>query len=246
MSFVKKWLKRKTGLKLLFVTSSLGTKWLDYSQNLIAREFPSSKLVIVNGSKNWKPLGFIEDLEEYRSFDFLIHIDEDCFLFDGNQLKKILYEMMCDSRLFLAGSPDGGMPYRHHNPYACNLFFVIFRPDIVFDLIKNNPDWMSMKWNPKYQSSFGDFKFWTEHKTLDDFESSYYPLFWLGLDKGYRIKYLSGTFNSRYKSTDLYTSDDKQPFARHMWYARSCNSPANFDRYNLHEEEVLKGPQDCS
>lgn len=235
-------------MKLLFVTSSLNTKWLNYSQQLIANGFPDAKRIVIDGTENWSPLRFVDELQAYRDYDFVIHIDEDCFLLEPDQLRTVLEELQTKPKVVMAGSPDGGMPYRGHNYYACNLFFVIIKPAMLCDLLESTPQWKSLRWNSKYEVSntFEDYEFWNrENQRLDNFER-YYPLFWLVLENNFRIQYLSGTLNVRYSSTDLFAENCDRPFARHMWFARDWkenkvtrNGRTNLDRYNLHESEVL-------
>src|SRR5688500_6970617 len=97
--------------KLLFVTTSLGTKWESYSQSLIELGYPESTRLVVDGTRNWFPLMFLEPALAHDS-DYTIHIDEDCFLFDTGQLKQLIRYLENHDEIVMAGIPDGGNYYR--------------------------------------------------------------------------------------------------------------------------------------
>ncbi len=91
-------------------------------------------------AKNWHPLDFLEPALAEDS-DYVVHIDEDAFLLDPEQLSRLVAEMSRDPELAAAGVPDGGTPYRHHNPYACNLFFAVFKTAVLRETIARRSDW---------------------------------------------------------------------------------------------------------
>lgn len=234
--------------RLLFVTSSRGTKWLSYSQRLIKRSFPFSKRVIINGTtSSWQALDFLEVIDRYDS-DYVIHIDEDCFLLDPSRLSSLIDALESNPEVALAGTPDGGVPYRTHNPCACNLFFLIMRTKTMRELLNANKDWKQLRFKDVYKKfiSADNYSFFNDEITYDDMES-YYSLFWLIFENQHKIMYLPVKLNERYYSTDVYLQNNNKPFLRHMWCARNWsavkkrpNDLTERERYELQEKEVLK------
>ena len=59
-------------------------------------------------------------------FDYLIYIDEDCFVTNIESMYNLLKEFI-DNNYGFAGIPDGGVCcHRNHNPISINTFFTIF------------------------------------------------------------------------------------------------------------------------
>ena len=233
-------------LKLVFITSSLGTKWESYSQALISFGFPTSKRVIIDGTSGWAPLNFL-DVALQEESDYTIHIDEDCFLYDPLQLRSLIIYLDESNDVVLAGTPDGGTYYREHNPYACNLFFVVFKTRIIKSLIDSHPAWMNYSFRNDFRTMVDlDTSSLDQSRIFyDDFES-YYPFFWLIIENGYKIHYLHSELNQELLSSDVRMHYEKMPLVRHMWYLRSwfsaTNGPTsdmpNRQRYDRLEQEL--------
>jgi hypothetical protein len=233
--------------KLLFITTSLGTKWESYSQALIARGYPAQKRVVIDGTGKWSPMMFLSAALEEDS-DYTIHIDEDCFLYDPNQLDELISYLESNEEVVFAGVPDGGHYYREHNPYACNLFFVVFKTKAIRQILKANPNWSSCRFQESYRDAESlDFsKLDRARISFDDYEP-YYPFFWAILDSGKKIHYLDQRLNRDLFSTDVYVNGAKEPMARHMWYLRSWSTAElgpydkvpNLQRYKKAEHEIL-------
>jgi hypothetical protein len=207
--------------KLLFITTSLGTKWESYSQTLIELGYPSQKRILVDGTKNWSPLKFLPVALDQDS-DYTIHIDEDCFLYDARQLDKLIQYMDEREDMVLAGTPDGGHYHRDHNPYACNLFFLIFKTRPLRELLYRNPEWKGLQFKESFKGKV-DLDISSLDQSLlsyDDFEA-YYALSWLIIESGKKINYLKTTLNQALMSTDVYFDGEALPLVRHMWYLRS-------------------------
>jgi hypothetical protein len=207
--------------KLLFITTSLGTKWESYSQTLIELGYPSQKRILVDGTKDWSPLNFLKVALDEDS-DYTVHIDEDCFLYDPRQLHRLISFMEeCDD-VVLAGTPDGGHYHRDHNPYACNLFFLVFKTGAIRDLLAVNPRWMSLEFQESFKSKVNLDISSLDQSLLnyDNFEP-YYAFSWAIIDGGKKITYLKTAVNPFLLSTDVYFDGDALPLVRHMWYVRS-------------------------
>lgn len=108
--------------RVTFITASMGTKWTPYSQALLAKKFPEFERIVVDGSSNWDPLYFVSYCKNATT-EYSILVDEDCFIFDREQLFLLLDEMDQNKDVALLGTPDGGTFHRHYNPVACILSF---------------------------------------------------------------------------------------------------------------------------
>lgn len=64
--------------EILFVTTTLYSKWLDYQQDIVKNFFPNSERIVVDGRKNW-PKSWFYWIDEVKKSDkkYYIHIDED-------------------------------------------------------------------------------------------------------------------------------------------------------------------------
>ncbi len=233
--------------KLLFVTTSLGTRWESYSQALVRRGYPSTKRIIVDGTRDWSPLGFLGPALREDS-DYTIHVDEDCFLYDPSQLDLLISRMEADKDIVLAGTPDGGDFYRDHNPYACNLFFVVFKTQAIRKMIESNPEWMSYKFKERFKRAVDlDIGSLDQSRVqYDDFES-YYGFFWMIFESKKKIAYLKSQVNPKFLSTEVFIDNSQTPLLRHMWYLRSWQMTEgdpyeqvpNRERYLAVEKDIL-------
>lgn len=61
-----------------------------------------------------------------NQFDYIIYVDEDCFITNIESMINILKEFI-EGNYGFAGIPDGGLCcHRNHNPVSINTFFTIF------------------------------------------------------------------------------------------------------------------------
>ena len=210
--------RRLPPARILFVTSSFHTRWEVYSQAFVRASGLAHRVLILDGRSDWHPLNFVEPALAAGS-DYIVHIDEDAFLLDPVQLTRLIAEMDADPELVAAGVPDGGTPYRSHNPYACNLFFAVFKAPVLREAVARRPDWRSLRFDPA----------WTRHlrkpppipaaAALDDFEP-YYPLFWLMLAQGFQIRYLPSSLHPESLGSEVFLEDPLQPMVLHAWHLR--------------------------
>jgi hypothetical protein len=119
---------------IVFVTTTLYTKWLGYQSNIIKNLFPDSEHIIVDGSSNW-PISWFYWINEVKKTDakYFIHIDEDFFITDKDELMKVLDKMESEY-LDLVGCPDGYHQYRGANPVAINTFLMFGRVSKLKDI----------------------------------------------------------------------------------------------------------------
>lgn len=205
--------------RVLAVTTSLGTRWESYSQALIAHHLPQWKRMVVNGRRNWSPTAFIERALE-RESDFIVHVDEDCFIQSASGIEEVFGQFERDPRLVAAGIPDGGHYYRARNPAALNLFFVVFRTSALRAAWSRRDGWASVAYRPEYGDEVLQELPQIDRSRIDwNNPEPYYPLFWTLLEQGGRFMYLPNELDrSRWSTTVL--AQSRQPIAEHLWYLR--------------------------
>jgi hypothetical protein len=239
---------------IVFVTTTLYTKWLDHQSKIIKELFLDSDHIIVDGRNNW-PNSWFYWIDKVKNSDkkYYIHIDEDFFIESKDEILKCIEKMELEN-IDLFGCSDGYHHYRQHNPVAINTFFMIGKvehlKDLDFSEIKfqwigdsyiNNMDLnykeeYSKDFNYKHEK-FADFKF-------DNFEP-YYSFSWKMKDMGLKFDYLYPHFDDRFKSTNPRIDKDSKDIGIHMWYTRNWNSEMivsgvrNIDRY-IELEKNLK------
>lgn len=248
---------------IVFVTSSLNTKWIVYQSDIIKKLFPDSNHIIIDGStkdfkQNWPSSWFywIEEIKN-RSEKYYIHIDEDFFITSKSELIKCVNKMESDN-IDLLGCSDG-YNYRSNNPIALNSFFMIGKVEqlslfnfngIVFRFDGNN--WVN-NFNIKYKEEYSiNFEYKYDKYNVakfNDFEP-YYVFFWKAIDNGLKIDYLYPHFDTRFKSTNPRIDKESNDIGIHMWYTRNWNSDmlvsgvSNKDRYYLVEEYLKNKKED--
>lgn len=246
---------------IVFVTTTLYSKWLNYQQNIIRELFPGSDIIIVDGRENW-PNSWFYWIDEVKKSDkkYYIHIDEDFFITSKDELIKAIQKME-DNDIGLLGCPDGYHHYRGANPVAINTFFMIGR---VSDLKRLDTDLKSVEYtlgtydgktyiwinnlDIKFKDEYKiDFNYPFESQGGSNFENDhepYYAFLWSMKEMGCKFDYLYPHFDERFKSTNPRISTDSPDIGIHMWYTRQWNSNMdvwglpNIERYNKVEEYI--------
>lgn len=236
---------------IVFVTTTLYTKWLKYQSGIIKNLFPESNHIIIDGTSNWPNSWFywIKEIKKSNA-KYYIHLDEDFFITSKDELMKSVQKME-DENIDLLGVPDGYHQFRQHNPVAINSLLLIGR---VCDLSNLDFDKIVFQWlgdsyinnyNIAYKEEYKvDFIFKHEIQQgykYDNFEP-YYAFMWAMKEKGCKFDYLFPYFDERFKSTNPRINADSPDIGIHMWYVRQWNNNMdvfglpNIDRYNKLEK----------
>lgn len=248
---------------ILFVTTTLYTKWLNYQSNIIKRLFPDSDHLIVDGKQNW-PNSWFYWVDEVKKSNkkYFIHLDEDFFITNKEELIKCLEKMETD-KIDLMGVADGYHEYRGANPVAINTFLLIGRVDDIKKINFNfndakftygTYDGTSYTWVNNFGINFKeeykrDFNY--PHKISGGYnfkneQEPYYLFLWLMKEVGCKFGYLYPNFDNNYKSTNPRIDENSPDIGIHMWYTRQWNNSmdvhgmANIDRYNAVEKYLLE------
>lgn len=237
--------------EIVFVTTALYTKWLDYQKNIVKKLFPKSQHIIVDGRKNW-PSSWFYWIDEIKNIDkkYYIHIDEDFFITNKKEVLKSI-ELMENNNIDILGCSDGYHHFRQHNPVALNSFYMVGKikhlKDLNFNGIKfkwHNNSWIN-NYNIQYKEEYKkDFNY--KHKKFrdckfDDFEP-YYAFMWKMKEMGLKFDYLYPHFDERFKSTNPRIDENSEDIGIHMWYVRRWYSNVdilgmtNKDRYDQIEK----------
>ena len=220
---IKKRYRNTIENEILFLTPSLGTKWVYYQQHLIKKAFPNSKRIIINGKYRWDFnlqtdcvwYDFIKIALQFKSrYKYFIHIDEDCFLIDSKGIYDAI-ELMEANKYSLIGPPDGVYEFRQGNPFALNSFFMVGRIDHLEKVWSNyNIGLTFSDLNLPNPLGKANVHFEAEH---------YYDFFCNFYANQFKLGFLIPTFEDRFKSTNLKVEESKSTFCIHLWYTRDWN-----------------------
>jgi hypothetical protein len=239
--------------EICFVTTTLYTKWLNYQSLIIKNLFPESKHLIIDGRINW-PNSWFYWIEQVKMIEckFFVHIDEDFFIINKNEVIKCLSRLQ-DENVDLLGVPDGYQHYRAANPIAMNTFILFGRKEILNDIDFNNikftfdtnKGWIN-NYNLVFKEHFRDdfnYQFPIQGGCNFNFQQEpYYAFLWKLKELGYKFDYLYPHFDDRFKSTNPRISENSKDIGIHMWYTRQWNSQMdvlglpNIKRYELIED----------
>ena len=240
---------------IVFVTTTLYSKWLDYQSKIINKLFPDSQHIVVDGRGNW-PNSWFYWINEVKKSDkkYYVHIDEDFFITRKEEILRVISKME-EEKIDIVGCPDGYHHYRGANPVAINTLIMfgrvsdIKRLDVDFNSIQFW--WSNNGWNNNYGLHYKDYY-------SDDFvykfqqqgnggnfqieQEPYYAFLWSMKNLGCKFDYLYPYFDDRFKSTNPRFDENSSDIGIHMWYTRQWNSPMdvhglpNVERYNRVEK----------
>jgi hypothetical protein len=222
---------------IVFVTTSMSTKWIGYQQKILNANFPKSTFVVVSGIGNW-PKSWFYWIDQIKNLDkkWYIHIDEDCFLESREEVLKLLEKMDAED-IGISAISEAYCHFRGNNPVAFNSFFLVGRiqdlKDINIDLNCINFTYDGNKWSnsmglhfkEEYKEGFEYVheKAWP-YENYDIEAEPYYLFCWLMKEKKIKFYYLYPYFDDRFKSTNPRIEKDSPDIAIHMWYTRMWDS----------------------
>jgi len=124
---------------IVFVTTTLYTKWLNYQKRIVKDLFPDSQHIIVDGRGNW-PNSWFYWIDEVKKCDqkYFVHLDEDFFITSKDEFMKV-FDKMESEGLDLVGCSDGYHHFRQANPVAINTFLMYGKVEHI-KKIEFNPE----------------------------------------------------------------------------------------------------------
>jgi len=238
--------------KIVFVTTTLYSKWLDYQKKIISDLFPKSYHLIVDGRADW-PYAWFYWIDKIKEIDckWYVHIDEDCFIENREEIIKLIQKIE-DEDFSLSAVSDAYHHYRGANRVAINSFFMVGRKDklmeidfkldkIKFNLTndgwRNNLDIIFDPQKHEYDFSYPHEIFGNSYNQSYEMEP-YYSLLWMMKESGQKFYYLYPHFDERFKSTNPRIDSESDDIAIHMWYTRGWDQ--YFDVHGLPNLERYK------
>jgi hypothetical protein len=244
---------------IIFITTTLYSKWLNYSQTFIKKYFPESEIMLIDGRNNWPYAWFywMEKIKESKC-KWFVHIDEDCFLTGRQELVNLISKMETED-ITLSAVSDGYHHYRGANPVAINSFFMVGNIKHINDLnftLEGLNFWLEPSgWKnnkgiiydeAKHKKYFVYPHEITSGENYDYEQEPYYMFLWMLKESERKFYYLYPHFDERFKSTNPRIDKDSNDIAIHMWYTRSWNTPMdvwgmpNNQRYEAIENHIMK------
>jgi hypothetical protein len=244
---------------IIFITTTLGSKWLEYQKSIIKNLFPDSQHVIIDGSSNWPYAWFywIDEIKKFKS-KWFVHIDEDCFIESKDEIIRLI-KKMDDEDYSISAVSDAYHHYRGANHVAINSFFMVGRVKDILDLnfeysdmefYLTNRGWMNSK-NIIFDEVKHSVNFEYPHKIMGngkntDYEQEpYYSLLWKLKENDRKFYYLYPHFDDNFKSTNPRIDSNSPDIAIHMWYTRLWESDMdvhglpNNERYRRIEKYLI-------
>jgi hypothetical protein len=187
---------------------------------------------------------------------WVLNLDEDCFLFDPNEVIKLLKFMESDNYDYCGVQDGGSISVRVHNPLTTNPFFNLFNSEKILPLEKN---YYSKRYElgsitEKYQQHI---RFKEKDYKFDFYEPFYSHFFWL-LENGLTPYFLDAEDFSQekyfviapllriipyYNSPTLVRNHDGNAIALHTWHSRFMNYP-NIRRRIMNCYKLALGTKD--
>lgn len=239
---------------IVFVTTSLYTKWLGYQRDRIKHYFPGSEHVIVDGRNNWPKSWFYWIGETSgRKEKWYIHIDEDFFIESRDEIMDLIQKMELEN-YDLSGISEAYCHYRGNNPVSINSFFMVGKVEDL-KLFTIDPEQIEFSYSESgwknnmglhYKEEYLDSYEYPHEKSIDKSwhqveAEPYYLFMWLMKEKGKKFYYLYPEFDQRFMSTNPRIYRDSKDIGIHMWYTRNWESNMdvhgmrNIERYLLVE-----------
>lgn len=206
------------GERILIVTRSISDTLYERSQSLLTLPYPRRRIV---GFNHWRnAVDYLHLLFEYP-VDWIINIDEDCFVFDNARIDRLL-RYMDENGYDYCGVPDGGACiHRFHNPLVTNPFFNIFNVARIRPRFRA-ADFQAINGSrhaPELEAHTPRHLLKEGHNfAFDNFECYYGVFFWL-LHNGFKPLYLPSIELEDGLTTEVRDIDDI-PFLYHTWFAR--------------------------
>ena len=247
--------------KVGFATNFHNVELLQMSTGLYKFLSSNNQIIMVNGMKGLYGYNvfnmLLSDLQIQRKYDYLVYIDEDCFISDIEEMYETIKKFINDGYWF-AGMPDGGViSHRFHNPISINTFFTIFNIKEIknvyklncakdcmydesllqftpFDLIKSEcPDPNEERVKIVINEGYIPYDV-----NYDNFEP-YYRIFFYLLKNGAKPLYLNGDdapeMDGDGACTKLYGVNNKI-FCYHTWFARNYTDSHNKRIKSIYEK----------
>ena len=198
----------------------------------------------VDGSTGIYGLSFFEYvIKNINNCDWMIYIDEDCFITNQSAMLDLLFHQIKNNIAF-SGMPDGGViSHRFHNPVSINAFFTIINLKMLRNIYKGGDQSYSndldkfvphsliktnIPHNEKYSRTIADgFK---PYGVLYDNFEPYYKIFFSLLRNGGIPLYLDAYDSDLDDLTTVLKNHNGVEFAYHTWFSRAWPSEPHKQR----------------
>lgn len=216
---------------MVFLVPSKRYPYLQLQQDVIHKLFPESLSIVVDSNTRW-PMKWYDwiKLACESGKKYYIHIDEDCFLLDRQQIVNTAQLLGVYD---LIGTPDGEVHCRYDiNNVAINSFFMMGRVDSLLDI--NVSKIHQLRFDPEVHPARAN----VIHRGSKPNHEPYYGFFWHLLNNNKRFKYLD-VKPGKIPITSYVRLDNSSPdMCMHLWFSRDWRK--HKERYNAAEKFLHK------
>lgn len=203
-----------------------------YERAMFFLDLPYPKIRLLNTSAD----GYLYQLVEDTEADIIINIDEDAFVYDLSELKKLLYYMI-ENDYVNCGMPDGGVAHlRRANPLVTNPFFNILNVAAIRNKFSKEAIESFPYHRAEYMDGFPDKLLRIGYEFVNN---EPYCHFFVWLSQNFKTLYLDSADHPDGESTIL-KNHMGIPFLIHTWYSRMYNT----DR--KHTKRINNVVKECS
>ena len=181
--------------------------------------------IAVNGAGGCFGINFLNHIitnGAIYDFDWMIYVDEDCFITNPSAVEELL-EYQVSNGYACCGMPDGGVvSIRARNPVSINPFFMIMNLGEIRKRY-NSDQVMGSRYGGDLDQYIPKALMKPNIGTLFDNYEGYYRLFFWLLRNGFKLLYLDAEEYSGDQTTAMLKNHKGEVLAYHTWYARMWN-----------------------
>jgi hypothetical protein len=187
----------------------------------------------ISGKGGFYGWHFLDYITRTLDYDWVILIDEDCFVTDLKALDDLLIYQI-DNKIHCSGVPDGGvLNTRRHNPTSINTFFSILNLSEIKKKYNTEDVFNKQHLVEKFKHLTPTHLLKSDLYKYDDFEPYYRYFFWLH-ENNFKVLFLDG--EDFYRGEDKWTSIVKwngNKIGYHTWIAREYDIPNSIHRQRI-------------
>lgn len=159
---------------------------------------------------------YLYDIIYSTTYDYIINIDEDAFVFDMDALLTLLDHIHATDTI-ICGLSDAVLPARGMNPFSLNPFFNIFNAKCIRKIPWGDLRLAGVSFDCKAHQLPECVR---NNNYILSLTEPYYPFFFGIYAQNWRTLYLTRESYPGDNLADIIFDNNGKPFLAHTWYAR--------------------------